>query len=247
MILRLLSDRRARKRSYLPEGVRIYAIGDVHGRADLLDRLLMRIEAHLAAYPVVRPIHVLVGDYIDRGPSSREVVDLLIRMAQSRELVVLRGNHDILIKNFLVNPALLREWSRLGGLETLMSYGLKPPLNADEPAQRDLAQELDAALPPAHRRFFDSLTPSFVCGSYFFTHAGVRPGIPLAQQREEDLMWIRDDFLLHEGDFGKIVVHGHTPVREVDIRTNRINIDTGAYATGRLSCLVVEKDQVEPL
>jgi serine/threonine protein phosphatase 1 len=248
MIWRMIAGRRASKRlPKLPEGVRIYAIGDVHGRADLLDRLISRIETHLRAHPVVRPIYLLVGDYIDRGPNSRQVVDMLISLSHSRETVLLRGNHDLFVKEFLLNPLSLREWSKLGGLETLMSYGLKPPLNPDQSAQKELADALNAALPMAHRHFFDSLRTSFSCGRYFFAHAGVRPGISLANQQDEDLMCIREDFLLHEGSFGKIVVHGHTPVREIDIRPNRINIDTGAYATGRLSCLVMEKDHLEAL
>jgi serine/threonine protein phosphatase 1 len=231
----------------LPAGVRIYAIGDVHGRADLLDRVLSRIDAHVAAHPVVRPIHLLVGDYIDRGPASREVVDLLINCEQGREMVLLRGNHDVFVKDFMQNPDVLNDWRRIGGLETLMSYGLNPPMNADAAVQKELATELKSVVPPSHLKFFDGLESSFGCGGYFFAHAGVRPGIPLAKQKDDDLLWIRDDFLLHEEDFGKIVVHGHTPVREIDIRTNRINIDTGAYATGRLSCLVMEGSNVEPL
>lgn len=247
MIRRLLKGRRSKRLPRLPEGTRIYAIGDVHGRADLLDRLLSRIDAHIVAYPVVRPVHLLVGDYIDRGPASREVLDLLINCAQGREMVFLRGNHDTFIDEFLTNPGVLRDWSRIGGLETLMSYGLQPSINADATIQKELANGLDRALPEAHRVFLKGLVSSFTCGGYFFAHAGVRPGIPLAKQRDDDLLWIRDEFLLHEEDFGKIVVHGHTPVRELDIRPNRINIDTGAYVTGRLTCLVLEGDRAEPL
>lgn len=246
-MLKLLAKRKKGRRHRLPEGVRIYAIGDVHGRADLLDRVLSRIDAHVAAHPVVRPIHVLIGDYIDRGPGSREVLELLIGCAQGREMVFLRGNHENFILEFLQNPSTFRDWSKMGGIETLMSYGLKPPLNADALTQKNLASELAALLPKSHRNFLHSLVSSFSCGQFFFAHAGVRPGIPLAKQRDEDLLWIRDDFLLHEEDFGKIVVHGHTPVRELDIRSNRINIDTGAYATGRLTCLVIEGDHFEPL
>lgn len=247
MITRLL--RRGGKKSAprLPEGLRIYAIGDVHGRADLLDRTLSNIDAHIVANPIIRPIHVLVGDYIDRGPASREVLDMMINCAKGREMVFLRGNHDIFIQDFLRNPGALRDWSKIGGLETLMSYGLKPSINADAHAQIELAKALEMALPPAHLKFLNSLLSSFTCGGYFFVHAGVRPGVPLTKQREDDLLWIRDEFLLHEEDFGKIVVHGHTPVREIDIRPNRINIDTGAYVTGRLTCVILEGEKVEPL
>lgn len=247
MIRRLLTRGRAKAAPRLPEGLRIYAIGDVHGRADLLDRKLSLIDAHVAAHPIARPIYLLVGDYIDRGPASREVLDLLINCAKGREMVFLRGNHDVFILNFIENPALLRDWSKIGGLETLMSYGVQPSLSADAKTQRDLAKALEEALPDAHRKFLTELDVSFPCGSYFFVHAGVRPGIPLAKQKEEDMLWIRDEFLLHEEDFGKIIVHGHTPVRELDIRPNRINIDTGAYVTGQLTCVILESDRVESL
>ena len=243
----LLNRAKKKRARGLPEGIRIYAIGDVHGRADLLDRVLSRIDADIAARPIVRPIHILVGDYIDRGPRSREVLDMLINCSKGREMVFLRGNHDVFVEDFLQNPSVLRNWSQIGGLETLMSYGLQPPINADAAVQKELAQALNATLPNSHRGFLGRLVPSFTCGSYFFVHAGVRPGVPLSKQKEDDLLWIRDDFLLHEEDFGKVIVHGHTPVREVDIRPNRINVDTGAYVTGRLSCLVLEDDRVETL
>jgi serine/threonine protein phosphatase 1 len=247
MIGRLLKRRRTKQATRLPEGVRIYAIGDVHGRADLLDRLLLRIDTHIAINPIVRPIFLFIGDYIDRGPASRDVLDLLIKCAWVREAVFLRGNHETFIMNFLQNPQVLRDWSKFGGLETLMSYGLKPSISADEATQKELANALDSALPAVHRQFLNSLVSSFSCGGYFFVHAGVRPGIPLSKQSEDDLLWIRDEFLLHEDDFGKIIVHGHTPVHELDIRPNRINIDTGAYVTGRLTCLMLEADRAELL
>jgi serine/threonine protein phosphatase 1 len=224
----------------LPDKVRIYAVGDVHGRADLLDQVLSRIDADLAAYPDCQPIQVFLGDYIDRGPSSRSVLDLLINRSRTHKIVCLKGNHETYVFEFLRNPAILPDWRQLGGLETLMSYGLKPPVKADAADQLELAKALSASLPKDHRQFLRSLAPSFTCGDFFFVHAGVKPGIPLAQQREADLLWIRDDFLLCEDNFGKVIVHGHTPVREPDIRPNRINIDTGAYATGRLTCLIIE-------
>jgi serine/threonine protein phosphatase 1 len=243
----LFSRRKRPQPPRLPEGVRIYAIGDVHGRADLLDGVFARIDAHMAAHPGVRPLQVLIGDYIDRGRDSRAVLDRLIRRARSNEMVLLKGNHETFIPEFLRNPAMLSSWSQMGGLETLMSYGIVPPLNADALVQKELAIALKAALPQSHLAFLRTLKVSFSCGGFFFAHAGVRPGVALTQQREEDLLWIRDDFLLHEGDFGQMIVHGHTPVREVDFRPNRINIDTGAYATGRLTCLVMQDDGFEPL
>lgn len=242
-----IAKRRKRRPPRLPEGVRIYAIGDVHGRVDLLDQVFSRIDAHLASHPVTRPVQVLIGDYIDRGPASREVIDRLIERTETHETLYLRGNHETFIFEFLREPTILGDWSRMGGIETLLSYGLKPSLNPNAAMQKELAIALRAALPKSHRIFLGSLQTSFSCGGFFFVHAGIRPGIPFAKQREEDMLWIRDDFLLHEGNFGKIVVHGHTPVREIDIRSNRINIDTGAYATGRLTCLVLEGEGFEPL
>jgi len=239
--------RRKRPPSVLPEGVRIYAIGDVHGRADLLEQVFTRIDTHIAAHPVDYPIQVLVGDYIDRGPNSREVLDRLIGRAKSSEMVLLKGNHETFVLEFLRNPSMLQSWSQMGGLETLMSYGITPSLNADAKMQKELATTLQATLPKSHLILLQNLQSSFSCGGFFFAHAGARPGVPLTDQREADLLWIRDEFLLYEGKFEKIIVHGHTPVRVVDMRPNRINIDTGAYATGKLTCIIIERNAVEVL
>jgi serine/threonine protein phosphatase 1 len=230
-------------RPRVPEGLRIYAIGDVHGCADLLDRFLMRIDAHQSAHPAFRPVEIFLGDYIDRGPASREVLDRLSARSRTRETVCLKGNHEAFLEDFLNDPAILSEWRHYGGLETLLSYGLVPSVNMELAEQKRLAATFSQVLPLSHRLFLGSLRPSFTCGDYFFVHAGARPGVPLAKQREEDLLWIREDFLLCETDFSKIVVHGHTPVSEPDIRPNRINIDTGAYATGQLTCLMLEGDR----
>jgi serine/threonine protein phosphatase 1 len=224
--------------------LRLYAIGDVHGRADLLDRVLASIDADRAAHPAARTVEVFLGDYIDRGPQSRQVLDRLIARGQVQEIVCLKGNHETYVAGVLSDPAILREWRLYGGFETLLSYGVVPTLNLDADEQAKLSEAFGRALPDSHRRFLDGLETSFTCGDFFFTHAGVRPGIPLAKQREQDLLWIREDFLLCNDDFGKVVVHGHTPVREPDIRPNRINIDTGAYATGQLTCLVLEEDKI---
>jgi serine/threonine protein phosphatase 1 len=224
----------------VPDGVRVYAIGDIHGRADLLDGVLSHIDSDLAKTPVSNSLEVFLGDYVDRGPDSRGVLDRLVARNLTRPMIFLKGNHEAFLSQFVSKPAILGDWQRIGGLETLMSYGLTPSINADTVTQAKLAAALDQAMPPSHRRFLDDLKSSFAFGDFYFVHAGVRPGISLAKQREEDLLWIRNEFLLCEDDFGKIVVHGHTPVPQVDIRSNRINIDTGAYATGRLTCLVIE-------
>ncbi len=220
----------------------MYAIGDIHGRVDLLEQLLRGIDEDLKQASVPQSIEVFLGDYVDRGPASRQVLDLLIEREKTHRTIFLKGNHETLLTSFIANPATLGDWQRIGGLETLMSYGLTPLINVR--TQLELAAAFDEALPASHRKFLSDLKPSFTCGDYFFVHAGVRPGIALEKQREADLLWIRHEFLLCEENFGKIVVHGHTPVLQPDIRSNRINIDTGAYATGRLSCLILEADKL---
>ena len=244
MIAFKTSTSRKRSRPRIPDGVRIYAIGDIHGRVDLLKQVLNRIDADLAASPVPHFIEVYLGDYIDRGPASRQVLDLLVARERAHRTVFLKGNHETFMADFTANPSILENWQRVGGLETLMSYGITPSLNAGAPDQARLAAAFDDAVPESHRRFLRDLTLSFTYGDFLFVHAGIRPGIPFAKQREEDLLWIRQEFLVCEDDFGKIVVHGHTPVPQVDIRPNRINIDTGAYATGALTCLMLEGEKI---
>jgi serine/threonine protein phosphatase 1 len=228
------------RRATVPHGVRVYAIGDIHGRADLLDRLTARIDADLHRNPVPHSIEIYLGDYIDRGPSSREVIDRLIARQRTHSVVCLKGNHESLVTDFIKHPEVLAHWQEFGALTTLMSYGLHPKFRPGAHEQVELAREFNLALPKSHREFFANLKLYFSCGDYFFVHAGVKPGIRLGKQREEDLLWIRDEFLSYEGWFGKIVVHGHTPVKRPDFRTNRINIDTGAYATGVLTGLILE-------
>jgi serine/threonine protein phosphatase 1 len=224
----------------LPDGLRIYAIGDIHGRADLLESLLLQIDEDCRLRPSRRPIVVFIGDYIDRGPASREVLDLLLGCKRTKETVFLKGNHETFVHRFLSEPAVLDEWRLCGGLETLVSYGLKPSINPGAAEQRRLAKALAKSIPKPHLEFLESLKLSFSCGDFLFVHADIRPGVPIRKQREEDLLWIREEFLSCEQRFEKFVVHGHTPVRTPDIRSNRINIDTGAFATGRLTCIVIE-------
>jgi serine/threonine protein phosphatase 1 len=234
-----------RARPRVPSGVRIYAVGDIHGRADVLAELFMLIDQDLEARPTSRSIEVFLGDYIDRGPHSRQVLDLLIARRRQHVAVFLKGNHEAYAYQVLSDPSVLSDWVHVGGLNTLLSYGVEPSgCDHDQRAQQAIATAFRQALPDSHYHFLKDLALSFSCGDYFFVHAGVRPGIPLERQSEQDLLWIRDEFLLYEEDFGKVVVHGHSPTNLPDIRPNRINIDTGAYATGRLTCLVFEGDGV---
>jgi serine/threonine protein phosphatase 1 len=228
----------------VPAGRRIYAIGDIHGRADLLADLLSRIDSDLKERPTPGAIEVFIGDYIDRGPDSRQVIDLLIARRRRHNVLFLKGNHEACALQFLKEPMILTKWKRMGGINTLLSYGVTPARGDELQAQHEAAMAFRRALPEDHLRFVQGLAVSFTCGDFFFAHAGARPGVPLAHQSQQDLLWIREDFLLHEEEFEKVVVHGHTPSDAPDVRPNRINIDTGAYATGRLTCLVLEGSEM---
>jgi serine/threonine protein phosphatase 1 len=228
----------------LPAGLRIYAIGDVHGRADLLVQLFEMIDADLKYFPVNRALHVFLGDYIDRGPQSRDVIDLLVERRRFHEAVCLRGNHEEVFMGVMRENRGLQDWRSIGGFATLLSYGINPGPGARGVNETDLIRSLKRAVPSEHVRFLASLQSSFLCGDFLFVHAGIRPGIPLDAQSEDDLLWIRSEFLDSTADFGKFIVHGHTPVDRPDVRSNRINIDTGAYATGNLTLLTIEEDRL---
>jgi diadenosine tetraphosphatase ApaH/serine/threonine PP2A family protein phosphatase len=218
---------------------RLYIIGDIHGRLDLLNRLIDRIGRDAQHYDGAN-VAVTLGDYVDRGPDSRGVINRLLNNPFPGEYVALKGNHEALFEKFLKEPDIGSYWRQLGGLETLHSFGVpvKPLMTGKK--FEDAAEQLRSALSTDELKFLKSLKTSFAIDRFFMCHAGVRPGVPLDHQREEDLLWIRDDFLRSDADFGKIIVHGHTPIESPEFRPNRINIDTGAFATGRLTCLVVE-------
>lgn len=222
-------------RSSVPE--RIYAIGDIHGRLDLLERAIAAIRRDVEEHGPAA-LTVTVGDYIDRGPQSCGVLDRLIENPFPTAYVALKGNHENMLEAFLADPATGLYWRQQGGLQTLQSYGirLRGFITANFADARD---QLKAVLPAAHLNFLRSLKISLSHGKYFFCHAGVRPGVPLERQSEDDLLWIRDEFLSSRADFGKIIVHGHTPMPEPEVRPNRISIDTGAFATGRLTCVAL--------
>jgi serine/threonine protein phosphatase 1 len=242
-MLRSLPEISLTDRPKLPPGSRVYAIGDVHGRIDLLQETLRKIDEHRNAYPIANAIEVMLGDYIDRGPSSFDVVELLsTRVRDGR--ICLKGNHETFLLDFLQDPSVFTPWQHCGGVETLVSYGIEPPVSPSPKNQEKLAAALAKRVPAHHYKFLTSLPLCFTLGDYFFVHAGVRPGIDLSYQNAEDLLWIRDDFLSYEGSFGKIVVHGHTPVSKPEIRNNRINLDTAAFASGNLTCAVFEGDQI---
>jgi serine/threonine protein phosphatase 1 len=222
---------------------RIYVIGDIHGRSDLLDRMVDAISRDLQANPSSDCVTVTLGDYIDRGPDSRGVLDRLVRNPFPTDFVALKGNHEALLEMFLNDPAVAEHWRRLGGLETLHSYRVPVSQLMIGANYEQAAAALEEAVPDEHFKFLASLKTSAITGKYFLCHAGVRPGVPLERQNVEDLLWIRDEFLKSPVNFGRIIVHGHTPSEQPELLPNRINIDTGAFATGRLTCVVLESAQ----
>jgi serine/threonine protein phosphatase 1 len=243
-MLKLSRTKAEIRKPRLPDGIRIYAISDIHGCADLLRQMFTVIDRDLTTIGSMRAIHVFLGDYIDRGPDSRRTIDLLVERGRKHESVFLKGNHEAFLFDVLRDPSRLQDWRQYGGLQTLASYGLRPSLNPDAAEQAELIGQFALTIPPHQRHFFGNLRLRFVCGDFFFVHAGVRPGVALAKQQEQDLLWIREDFLVSDQRFGKYIVHGHTPVRAPDIRPNRVNIDTGAYATGNLTLLTIQGDSL---
>ena len=228
----------------LPAPDRLYVIGDIHGRADLLDRMIGAIAEDLAARPAAESLVVTVGDYVDRGPDSRGVIERLSRNPFPTRFVPLKGNHEALLEGFLLDPQVAEHWRRYGGLETLQSYGVPTGGVMRGRDYLAAARALAQAIPAEHFEFLASLETSLTLAKHFICHAGVRPGAPLERQREEDLLWIREPFIGSRADFGKIVVHGHTPVERPEVLPNRINVDTGAFMSGRLTCAVLEGDGV---
>ncbi|ODA68243.1 Serine/threonine-protein phosphatase 1 [Methyloligella halotolerans] len=225
----------------LPEDNRIYAIGDVHGCLDLLDPLLETIAEDIAAHPNQRAELIFLGDLIDRGPDSKAVIDRVISSSLPAPASFLMGNHEEMLLKFLEKPAEGLQWAMNGGEETLRSYGIAPE---DLPRHPEAARDrLLKAMPAAHLDFYRDLQLFAARGDYFFCHAGVRPGVPLDRQDRFDLLWIREPFLGTDEDFGKVVVHGHTPVRAVADLPNRIGIDTGGFIWGRLSAVVLSGNE----
>lgn len=223
-----------------PDGVRLYAIGDVHGRFDLLKAMHGQIAEDLLWRPTAdfRIIHL--GDYTDRGPDSRGVLDFLIATTEGDPRnIALMGNHDEGFLDFLVRGDSDGLFANNGGEETARSYGVALDFSslAEARAGRDAMVQ---AVPETHIAFLSSLGRSVMFGDFFFCHAGVRPGIALDAQDPHDLIWIRWDFLNHADLYDKVIVHGHTPVNEPEILPNRVDVDTGAFKTGRLTALVVD-------
>jgi serine/threonine protein phosphatase 1 len=229
--------------AHVPPATRIYAVGDIHGRADLLSDLVTRIDEDLSRRPVEHAVEVYLGDYVDRGNDSKSVVDILCQRLVHRHAVCLRGNHEVILEDFLHDADVIHDWFRLGAQSTLTSYGVSfSPRTQLIP--EELQHAFSSSLPRTHVLFLQCLRDYYTCGDYLFVHAGIRPGVLLQDQVQDDLIWIRNEFLQSTADHGWMVVHGHTPVTHPHVCSNRINIDTGAVFSGTLTCLMLEGTSV---
>ncbi len=237
-------DWRTSGRPRLASGHRIYAVGDIHGRIDLLTVLVARIVADLRRFPVDQAELVFLGDYISRGPGSPEVLEFMLSQAPALPLGTrcLKGNHEDMLLRFVDKADLWAGsgWLRFGGKAVFSAYGLIPPQSLEEPQLVEAAALLRDAMPDRHLDFLRGLPAAYECDDYLFVHGGLRPGVPMAEQTAHDMMWIREEFLNHTGLFERFIVHGHTPASLPDIRRNRLNVDTKAYASGVLTAAVVE-------
>lgn len=224
----------------VPDGERVYAVGDVHGCLTLLNGLLTLLANDNARRDQARTTLVMLGDLIDRGPESRGVVERLLEVPTGFDsLVILRGNHEQFLLDALKRPqAVWDGWLSHGGRQTLASYGISERLAMSEPAR--FADALRREIPPRHLELFAEMPLSWRCGDYFFAHAGVRPGVTLDRQTARDLLMIRGEFLEADADHGAVVVHGHSIGEQTEVRPNRIGLDTGAYRTGILSAVRLE-------
>ena len=230
----------------VPNDERIYVVGDVHGRSDLLARIhhAIRTDIHQRPAPLKRTI-VYLGDYVDRGPGSFDVLETLIRRPiEGMKSVHLKGNHEDMMLRFIRGED-IHVWLHNGGEATLASYGVIVTRMMSSPSMiEEVRRRLQDAMPAAHVAFLESLQLMHVAGDYLFVHAGIRPGVPIDAQRPADLMWIREPFLVAKNTFGKCVVHGHTISMVPEVHPHRIGIDTGAFYSGRLTCLVLEGNRV---
>jgi serine/threonine protein phosphatase 1 len=232
----------SRRGPAVPAGERYYVIGDIHGRLDLFDALIEAIERDDRAADGAGSIVVLLGDLVDRGPDSAGVVARAREWQARRPVRILAGNHEEMFLASFHDLRILRNFLRHGGRETVLSYGVGRD-RYNEAELEELQDLMNAAVPEADRAFLRSFEDYLVAGDYLFVHAGIDPSLPLEEQDRHDFLWIRDRFLRHEEPYLHVVVHGHSIVEEIDERPNRIAIDTGAFASGRLTALVLEDDR----
>jgi serine/threonine protein phosphatase 1 len=247
MFSKLFAAKRSKRgpSAAIPPGERIYAVGDIHGRLDLLDRLLVMIaEDHTRRGGSVALQHIFLGDLVDRGPQSAHVVERLLQFGKRYpETIFLTGNHEeVFLQAAKGDLKALRFFNRIGGRETILSYGIDEQTYLESDYEQ-LMLRLRMAVPSEHIAFLDSFDNIAVRGDYAFVHAGIRPGTPLDEQSGSDLRWIREEFLGHKGPLEKIIVHGHTIFDDVEQLDYRIGLDTGAYASGVLTAMGFEGDE----
>lgn len=237
----LLGNGGKRGEAGIPDGYRVYAVGDVHGRDDLLCAVLGKIESDSAGREPASTVIVFLGDLIDRGPDSAGVVERLRTYAPDGvRLVFLAGNHEEALLRILDGEGqLIADWLRFGGAECMQSYGVDPRKLRRMTTAR-AAEAIRGAVPAEHADFLRGFDDTFRAGGYLFAHAGIRPGVRIAEQSQTDLRWIREPFLKDTTDHGFVVVHGHTICERVEERPNRIGIDTGAYRSGVLTAIGLE-------
>ena len=218
-----------------------FAIGDIHGRIDLFDKMLAEIHSRIVSLRV-KPRIVLLGDYIDRGSDSRGVIERIIELRQSRwcHVTALRGNHEQAMFSFVTEGTCGPAWLSKGGIATLKSYGVQPPQGLQTDTWELAQSALLLAMGRSHYEFLASLQSYYLQDDYMFVHAGVQPGLSLAEQTDREFLWIREPFLNAEKATTRVVVHGHTPSAEPENKPWRINVDTGAYATGVLTAVRLE-------
>ena len=225
-----------------PNNRRIYAIGDIHGRLDCLKEIQARIQHHLNKYPVSDSVLVYLGDYIDRGPDSKGVIDRLLQKKITNKTVFLKGNHEYALELFLNDDLSYSTWCRWGAEATLSSYGIVPCLpDASEEEVEQMRQQLKGRVANHKRKFYSKLKMWHEEGDFLFVHAGLRPGVALKDQYPEDLMFIREEFLTQPVTIEKTIVHGHTIFEKPLVRDKSIGIDTGAYKTGKLTAIVLDQ------
>lgn len=233
-----MNDKVQKKKGSLPtaaKGDAIYAIGDIHGRYDLLKQIMEMIESHAATFRRGQNYHIVVlGDIIDRGPDSARVIRSLYSLSGQKKATVLLGNHeDAMLRTLDGEPGMLRQWMRFGGDATLKSFGIAPPRDEDDYLR--VMEQMRSDIPENYVSWLRRRPISIRSGDYLFCHAGIRPGVDLARQKANDMLWIRDEFLESDEAHGVVVVHGHSISPDVELRHNRIGIDTGAYSTGILT------------
>lgn len=236
----IFSDGEAEHLHQVPAGERVYAVGDVHGRRDLLAKLVEAIEQDDAEAGAAQTTVVMLGDLVDRGPESAGVVDLVRQWQRQRNVRVLGGNHEEMFLKSFTSAEMMRHFLRHGGRETVHSYGVDQSALSQAQSIEEMQQMIADAVPQADRDYIAGFEDMIRIGDYLFVHAGIDPAIDLAEQRVQDLRWIREPFLSFSEPHGLVVVHGHTISDEPEDRGNRIGIDTGAYASGRLTALVLE-------